>query len=143
HGRAYAVEDSRDRLQIPQVEVERAERGDDDEVRQDECPTAGPRAPEAGTKVRNVDADLNGQRSRHGLTDRNGFAHLLLGHPLFVGYQFAFHLADQRDRAAEAEQAEPQEIPDDFADRAPGLFGVGRHADLRHARGNWVLGLRL
>src|SRR3569623_1991144 len=100
------------------MNVERADTGDDDEVRQNERPAAGPGAPEAGAHVRNIDADLNGEWPWQRLADGDRLAHLVLGQPVFVGNQLALHLTDQRDRAAEAEQPEPEEVGDEFADPA-------------------------
>ena len=113
-----AVEDGGHRLQVAEIDVECAQRGHDDEVRQDEGPAAGPGAPEAAAQVGDVDADLNRERSGQRLADRDRLAHLLLGEPFAVVDQFAFHLADQRNRAAEAETAEPQEVAHQFADPA-------------------------
>ena len=78
HRRADAVEDRRHRLQVAEIDVERAERGDDHEVRQDEGPAAGPGAPEAAAQIGDVDADLDRERPRQRLADRDGLAHLLL-----------------------------------------------------------------
>ena len=57
---------------------------------------------------------------------RDAIAHLGLGQPAFVLDKFPLHLAAERNRSAEANQAEPQEIADD----------VG---DLPTARSGWIL----
>src|SRR5439155_1441334 len=62
------------------------------------------------------DADLDREGSRERLTDGDALTHLLLGQPLPLADHLAFHLADERDRAAEAEQAEAQIVPDKLAD---------------------------
>jgi len=49
------------------------------------------------------------------LTDGDALAHLLLGQPLPLADHLAFHLADERDGAAEAEEAEAQIVPDKLA----------------------------
>ena len=67
-------------------------------------PAHAPQKPHA--QVGDVDADLDGKRTRQRLADRDGFAHLLLGQPAALGDQFALHLADERDRPAKAEQAQ-------------------------------------
>ena len=113
-----AVEDGRHRLQVAEIDIECAQRGHDDEVRQDEGPASGPGAPESAAQVRDINAYLNGERSGQRLADRDRLAHLLFGEPLAVVDQLPFHLADQRDRTAEAEAAESQEVTDQFADPA-------------------------
>ncbi len=100
------------------LDVKGAERRDDHEIREDKGPTSGPRTPESGTQVRNIDADLDGERSRQGLADRDRFAHLLFGQPFALGHKLALHLTDKRHRSAEPEQAETQKISDDLADSA-------------------------
>jgi hypothetical protein len=94
------------------MDIERAERGDDHEIGQDETPSAEPRAPEAAAQIGDVDADLDGERPRKRLADGDRLAHLVLAEPFAVVDQFALHLADQRHRTAETEEAEPQEIAD-------------------------------
>ena len=78
--------------------------------------STGPRTPEAAADVGNPDADLDREGSREGLTDGDALAHLLLGQPLPLADHLAFHLADERDGAAEAEEAEAQIVPDKLAD---------------------------
>src|SRR5438445_3461163 len=85
NGRAHAVEDSRHPWQPAEVDVERPERRDDDEVRQDERPPAGPRTPEAAADVGNPDADLGREGSRERLTDGDALTYLLLDQPLPMG----------------------------------------------------------
>ena len=63
-GGTHAVEDRGHPRQPSEVDVERAERRDDDEVRQDERPAAGPGPPEAAADVRDPDADLDGEGAR-------------------------------------------------------------------------------
>ena len=114
----HAVEDGRHRLQAAEIDVKCAQGGHDDEVRQDEGPAAGPGPPESATQIRDIDPDLNGERSRQRLADRDRLAHLLLGEPFTVVDEFPLHLADQRNRAAKAKAAEPQEVTDQFPDPA-------------------------
>jgi hypothetical protein len=75
HRRADAVEDGRHRLEITKVDVKRPQRGDDDEVREDEGPAPRPGAPKAAAQLGNVDPDLDGERPGQRLTDRNRLAH--------------------------------------------------------------------
>ena len=117
-GRTHAVEDGCNRLQVAEIDIESAQGSYDDEVRQDEGPAAGPGAPEATAQVGNVDSHLNCERPGQRLTNRDRLAHLLLGEPFAVVDQFAFHLADQRNRAAKTEATEPQEVAHQFADPA-------------------------
>ena len=91
------------------MDVERAERRDDHEVRQDERPAAGPRAPEAAAQIGDVDADLDRERPRQRLADRRSPRASPPREPAALGDQFAFHLSDQRDRTAETGGAEAQE----------------------------------
>src|SRR2546429_511253 len=100
---------------------------DDDEVRQDEGPAAGPRAPEAAAYIGDPDPDLDGERPGQRLADRHGPPPLLLRQPLLLTHQFAFHLPDQRDRPTEAEQAEPQVVPNEITDRDTLGRLFGRH----------------
>src|SRR5438876_308690 len=116
HRGADAVEDRGDGRQPFEADVERPERGDDDEVRQDERPASGPRAPESAADVRDPDADLDGERSGEGLADRDPLAHLLFRQPLLLADELSFHLTDQCDGAAEAEEAETQVVLDELLD---------------------------
>jgi hypothetical protein len=52
------------------------------------------------------------------LADRNRFPHLFFGEPAAIADELALHLADKRDRAAEAEQAEAKEVRHHFPDAA-------------------------
>jgi len=104
------------------MDVERAQRGDDDEVGQDERPAAGPGAPEPAAHIGDKDADLDRQRAGERLRDRDRVAHLFLSQPALLADQFLFHLADERHRAAETDRAEPQKVQDDLLDRATLLF---------------------
>ena len=104
---------------VAEIDVEGPESCDDDEVRQDESPTPGPGAPEAATQVGDIDADLNGKRSRQGLANRDRLAHLLLGEPFAVVDQLTtLHLADQGNRAAKAKKSKAEEIAHQLADPA-------------------------
>ena len=116
--RAHPIEDGGDRPQVAESDIERAEGGDDDEIRQDENPAAGPRAPEAASKIGNINADLDSERPGERLTDRDRLSHLRLADPAAVVDQLALHLADEGDRSAKAEQAEAEEVEHEFAHRA-------------------------
>ncbi len=50
------------------------------------------------------------------MADGDALAHFLFREPLLVADQLAFHLADECDGAAEAEEAEPQVVLDELAD---------------------------
>ena len=99
-GRADAVKHGRHGGKVAEMDVERTESGDDDEIGKDEGPATSPRAPKAGAQVGDVDADLDGERSRERLTYRNGLPHLLLGQPFPVTNKLSLHLADERDGTA-------------------------------------------
>src|SRR6202035_2175180 len=126
-----------DGAQVAEMDVEGAERRDDHEVRQDEGPAARPGAPEAGAQIGNIDADLDRERAGQRLADRDRLAHLLLGEPLLVGYELALHLTDQRDRPAEAEQAEAEEVGRHPGDRAALRLHPCRH---RKSLVCWICG---
>ncbi len=51
--RTDAIEDRGDRLEVAEIDIERAQRGNDDEVRQDEGPAAGPGAPKSAAQIGN------------------------------------------------------------------------------------------
>ena len=128
-GGTHAIEDSRHRLQITEVHVERAQCGDDDEVRKDERPTSRPSAPETTAQIGHVDADLDRERPRKRLTDRDRFAHLFLAEPLTLGDKLALHLTDQRHRAAEAHETQAKKIGHQL--RHPAVPNFRRHASPR------------
>ena len=117
-GGADPVKHGHHRGKVAEMDVECTQSGDDDEIRKDERPAAGPRAPKAGAQVGDVDADLDGERSRERLTYRNGLPHLLLGQPFPFANKLSLHLADERDGTAEAEQPQPEEIGHHLADAA-------------------------
>src|ERR1700748_2722476 len=103
HGLSHAIEDASDGLQVAEIDIERTQRGDDDEVWQDESPSSGPCAPEAAAQIGDVDADLDRKRSGKRLADGNSLAHLLLRQPLLSVDEFALHLANQGHRPTEAQ----------------------------------------
>src|SRR5438445_6650756 len=75
-----------------ELNVECAKRGDDDEIRQDECPASGPRPPEAASDVRDPDADLDRERPGQGLADRDAFPHFFLRQPVLLASELPLHL---------------------------------------------------
>ncbi len=115
HRGAHSVEDRFYRGEAAKVDVKRAEHGDDDEVRQNEGPAACPRTPEAPANIGDPDADLDSQRPRERLTDRDAFAHLLLGQPLPLPDQFPLHLAHESDGTAEADRPKAEVVADEFS----------------------------
>src|SRR5712672_1271460 len=118
HGRAHAVEDRGHRLEVPEIDVERAQRCDDHKIWENESPTAGPCSPEAAAQVGDVDAHLNGKRPRQRLADGDGFAHLLARQPTTLRDQLAFHLSHKCDGSAKAQQPQAQKVDREFADAA-------------------------
>lgn len=62
--RADTVEDAGDRFEIAEINIESAQSGDDHKVRKDESPAADPSTPKATAQIRNINSDLNGERSR-------------------------------------------------------------------------------
>src|SRR2546428_4560105 len=126
-GGAHAVEDRGDPRQAAEVDVERAQRSHDDEVRENERPAARPRAPEAAAEVGEPDADLDGERARERLADRDALTHFFLRHPALTAHHLALHLTHESDGTAETEEAEPQVATDAVAD----LHAVVRRFRLR------------
>ena len=88
------------------MDVKRAQCRDNQEIGQDECPPAGPGAPETAAQICNEDADLDRQGAGKGLRDRNRVPHLFLGQPAPLADQLLFHQPAERDRPAKAERAE-------------------------------------
>src|SRR5215469_3358361 len=116
-GRAHAVEDRGHPGQPTEMDVKRAKPRDDQEIRQDKGPAAGPRTPEPAPQIGDEDADLDREGTGQRLADGHGIAHLLPGQPLAFTYELPFHQADKRHRPAEPQSAETEEINDDFAER--------------------------
>src|SRR5436309_13475193 len=110
------------------MDVERAQRGHDDEVRKDERPAAGPGPPEAAADGRDPDADLDRERAGQGLADGDAFAHLLLREPYRSADHFALHLTDHRDGTAKRQAAEAKVMPHELAARHPLLGRLWGHA---------------
>src|SRR5262249_49094888 len=98
---ADTIEDTGDRFQIAEIDIESAQSGNDHEVRKDESPPTNPSTPKTAAQIRDINSDLNRERSGQRLADRNGFAHLLFGQPAALGNKFALHLPDQRHGSAE------------------------------------------
>src|SRR5882672_2878516 len=101
NGGTYPIKDGGYRLQVAEIDVEGSQSGNDDKVRKDESPAAGPGAPEAAAEIRNIDANLYRERSGKRLADRDGLAHLLLRQPFALIDKLALHLSHKRNRSAE------------------------------------------
>src|SRR5437763_3650688 len=114
---AHTRKNSRHQRKTAEVHVERAEHGHDDEVREDERPPAGPRAPESATEIGDEDPDLDRERSGERLTHRDPLAHLVFREPLPLLNELSLHLTAEGDGPAEPERAEAQEVGDEPADR--------------------------
>jgi hypothetical protein len=124
---AHAIENRGHGFQVAKIDVESPKRRHDYEVWQDEGPTSCPRAPEAGAQVGDINADLDRERPRQRLANRDRLAHLFFGQPTPFVRQFAAHLTDQRDRTAEAEQAKAEKVPHDLHDPVPRSFRWACH----------------
>jgi hypothetical protein len=125
--RTHAVEHGGHRLQVAEVDVERAQCRDDDEIRENEGPAAGPSTPKTAAQIGGVNADLDRERSRQRLADGDPLAHLLFRQPFAVGDELALHLPDQRHRPAEAEEPKTQEVDNQLADAAARRWYRDRH----------------
>ena len=78
-GGTDTVEDAAYAFQVAEMDEQRAERRHDQEIRQDEGPSARPGPPKAAAQIRDEDSDLNGERPGERLADRDRLAHLLAG----------------------------------------------------------------
>jgi hypothetical protein len=107
------------------MDVGSAEHGDDQKIRQDKGPAAGPRSPEPATQIRDKDPDLDREWAREGLRDRDRIAHLFFREPAFLGDQLFFHQSAERHGTAKTERAQAQEIGHDFS------YGATRRRDRR------------
>src|SRR5215470_10800676 len=116
--RADTVEDTSDRFEIAKIDIESTQGGYDDKVRKDESPAAYPGTPKTAAQVRNINSDLNRERSGQRLAYSNGFTHLVFGEPAALGNEFSLHLTDQCNGTAEAQQAEPEKIQKQLGQRA-------------------------
>ena len=114
-----AVEDRGHPGQPTEMDVQRAERCDYQEIWQDKRPAAGPRAPEAAAQIGDEDADLDRERTGQRLADGHGIAHFLPGQPLAFTYELLFHQPDKGDRTAKAQGSKAEEICNDLAHGAP------------------------
>ena len=101
HRGTDAVENRCDLAQAPQMHIEGAKTRDDQEVRKNKGPAAGPRTPEPAAQIRDEDSDLDRERARERLAHGDGFPHLLLSEPAPSADELAFHLADERDGSSE------------------------------------------
>src|SRR5882757_11177282 len=131
HRGTYAVKNCGENRQAAEVNVERAERRHDNEVRQNESPSAGPRSPETAAQIGNENADLNRERTRQRLAYRDTVAHLFFRQPLAVLDQFLFHLRAQRHRSAKSDSAKSEVVPDQVPDSRRVLLGVARNHRFR------------
>ena len=96
--------------QAAEMDVERTERGDDQEVGQDKRPAAGPRTPKAAAQIGDEDSDLDRERARQRLADGDRVAHLLRVSQRRSSTSSFSISPTERDRPAEAERPEPQEV---------------------------------
>ena len=116
--RADTVEDTGDRLEIAEIDVESTQSRDDYKVWKDKGPATDPGTPKTAAQIGNINSNLNRERSGQRLADGNGFTHLVFGQPATLGDEFAFHLTDQRNGTAEAQQSEPEKIQKQLGQRA-------------------------
>src|SRR5207249_7523631 len=94
HGGAYAIKDGSHRRQTAKIGVQGAQRSDDDKIGENEGPPTSPGSPETATQIRNIDSNMNRQRTGHRLTHSDALAHLVLRKPLFLLNEFLFHLTN-------------------------------------------------
>src|SRR5262249_2246321 len=98
------------RPEIAEVDIKGPERRNDHEIRQDEGPSADPGSPKAAPQIGDIDADLDGERSRQRLTDGDRLAHLFLGRPAAVRNELPPHLAYERDGSPKAKQPQAKKV---------------------------------
>jgi len=88
-------------------------------------------APRSPANIGDPDANLDSQRPRERLTDRDAFAHLLLGQPLPLPDQFPLHLAHESDGTAEADRPKAEVVADEFSNGTRRTDFSGSIIDLR------------
>ena len=96
------IENGNDRLKRAKMDVESPQGRHYQEVRKNKPPSAGPSSPEPCAQVGYKDADLNGKWPGERLTDRDHFAHLILGEPAALRDQLALHLTHEGYRSTKA-----------------------------------------
>ncbi len=99
--RTHAIEHRGNRLEVAEVDVERTQGRYYYKIREDEGPSARPGTPGPSSQIGDINADLDRERSRQRLADRDRLAHLFFGEPFPFGDEFAFHLTDQSHWPAE------------------------------------------
>ena len=131
----HPIENGGYRLEVSEMDIEGTQGGDDHEVWKDKGPSAKPGAPKSAAQICGVDSDLNCQRPGQRLTDGNRLSHLFLGQPSPLGDELPFHLADQRDRTAESQQAEAEKVDEQFRQSTGFCCHWSRHVALPGVQG--------
>src|SRR5713101_10065756 len=110
HGRTDAIENGAHRGETAEMDVQGAQGRHDDEVGQDEGPTAGPCSPEPSPQVRNIDPYLDGERPWQRLAHGNAVAEFIFRQPLSLCDQFFFHLSAKSNGSAKTERSKAEVI---------------------------------
>jgi hypothetical protein len=110
HRRADAVERALHPPETAEAHVQRRQRQHHEERRQDERERDQRRAGHAGAHPAEVDGELRGERSGCELREGQAFFVVARRDPAAILDEVALHVAAQRDRAAEAERPEAQEV---------------------------------
>src|SRR6266850_65530 len=77
--------------------------------------------------IAEVDRELRRQRTGHELGERQSLLVIGLRDPLALLHQVAVHIADERDRAAEADGAELRHVLDKLPERVRQRYACGFH----------------
>src|SRR5439155_10298979 len=133
HRSPDAVENALHPREPAVAEVERREREHHEERRQDEGDAHQRRPGHAGAHPSEVDRELRRERPRRELREGEPLDVVLPRDPAALVDEVALHVADERDRSAEAECAEAEEIAEQLTEAA--RRRRGRHRLGR--RGRW------
>jgi len=129
--RTDSVEDRLDPGEPAEAHVEPGDRQHHRKGRTDERHRNCGRAGDASAHPAEIHRELRCERSRRELRKRQPFEVVLLRDPAAILDQVALHVTGERDRAAESERAEAEEVEEQIAHRARNqlLRGqpIGRH----------------
>src|SRR5437867_27249 len=109
------------------MDVQGAQGGHDEEVRQNEGPATSPGSPEPAAQIGDVDPYLDGERPWQRLAHGDPFAEFVFRQPLSFFDQLFFHLPAERDGSAKTERPEAEVIAHQVSDPHSGNAFVSLH----------------
>src|SRR5438045_953468 len=109
------------------MDVQGAQGGHDEEVRQNEGPATSPGSPEPSPQIGNVDPHLDSERSWQRLAHGDPFAEFVFRQPLSFFDQLFFHLSAESDRASKTERSKAEVIAHQVPDAHSGNAFVLLH----------------